>query len=128
VGLGELGLKTPSRGFCAFEFWTEKCEKYRHGNLSFTLAPHACALFRLTPAEERPQVVSTDAHVTQPVEEAWEEGELRVKLAEGVRAWVVHDGWKLEGSSDGVAVEEKEGMLVSRANKADEHVLRFSRG
>ena len=128
VGLGELGLKTPSRGFYAFEFWSERCERYRHGNLSFKLAPHACALFRLTPAEERPQVVSTDAHITQIVREEWNDGELRVRLVEGVRAWVVHEGWKLEGPSDGLDVEEKGEFLVARAERTGQHALRFSRG
>jgi hypothetical protein len=67
-----------------FEVWERRYLGVRNGSLDVVLPAHGCALLRLTPALDRPQVVGTTFHVLQGAievaEEAWDDPALRLRV------------------------------------------------
>lgn len=81
VGLAEAGV--PAGRYHAFEHWTGGYLGETSGKVSLgRLAPHGCAVVRLTPAADRPALLGSDVNVTQGAAElaSFEAGPERVAM------------------------------------------------
>jgi alpha-galactosidase len=74
----------PDQGTHVFDVWQQRHRGALKESLSLELAAHGCALLRLTPVLERPQVVGSTFHLLQgTVEiagEQWDADDLKVRL------------------------------------------------
>lgn len=75
--LARLGLD-PAKTYLAFDFWKQQLAGEVRGDLEVTVQPGSVTLLSLHPRSGRPQVVSTDRHVSQGALEIedleWDEG------------------------------------------------------
>src|SRR3989449_53294 len=85
VNFAKVGLD-PAREYLVFDFWKQKFLGKVRGEYSLELPPHASAVLALRPAEDHPQLVGTDRHITMGAvelkDEKWDPAkkELRIKV------------------------------------------------
>jgi alpha-galactosidase len=81
---GTVSVPLPDETTHVFEVWKRQYLGAIKGSLDLELPPHGCALFRLTPALDRPQVVGTTFHLLQGAAEIsgdeWDSSTLRLTL------------------------------------------------
>ncbi len=85
---GDRELPLPEGRWHAFEWWDERYLGVVEGSLSFSsVEPHGCRLVSLRPADRRPRIVGTSAHVGGGIlditSQSWDEAssELSIELA-----------------------------------------------
>jgi alpha-galactosidase len=82
----------PPGNWHAFEFWEESYAGNVSGRLEAAVPGRGCRLFRLTPVEDRPQVVSSTLHITQGAMEIASEEWDGERLTIGLRPVACADG------------------------------------
>lgn len=67
-----------------YEFWTEQYVGKVNGGFSCKIPPHAVRLFAVHRAQDHPQFLSSDRHITQGAVDVksviWQDGKLTAKL------------------------------------------------
>jgi len=63
VRFDKLGLDR-NRDYLLFDFWNQKFLGKVHGEYSADLPAHACQVLSLRPAQDHPQLIGTDRHIT----------------------------------------------------------------
>jgi hypothetical protein len=63
VRFDKIGLDR-NRDYLLFDFWNQRFLGRRRGEFSADLPPHACRIISIRPAENHPQLVGTDRHIT----------------------------------------------------------------
>jgi hypothetical protein len=86
VRFGKVGLDR-ERDYLLFDFWNQKFLGKVRGEYTVDLAGHVCQVLSMRPAEDRPQLVGTDRHITMGAaelkDEKWDAArkQLRIKVA-----------------------------------------------
>jgi len=79
----EVGLD-PHQDCVMYEFWTEQYVGKVNGGFSCKIPPHAVRLFAVHRAQDHPQFLSSDRHITQGAVDvksvSWQDGKLTAKL------------------------------------------------
>ncbi|MBP3693428.1 MAG: alpha-galactosidase [Thermoguttaceae bacterium] len=126
----EVGLD-PHQDCVMYEFWTEHYVGKVNGGFSCKIPPHAVRLFAVHRAQDHPQFLSSDRHITQGAVDvksvSWQEGKLTAKLElvggfPTTFRFTVPEGMRVKSVSAGDSVS------VETRSEADGRVLAVKLG
>jgi hypothetical protein len=124
VSMDSLGLDA-EKTYTVFEFWNGSWEGVVKGGIGCEIPMRTVRLFALWEAENRPQFVGDDRHLTQGavglLDEKWDGSRLVARIAAvggfpQVVRFAVPNGWKLKSATaDGVDAAAAANLVVTRA-------------
>ena len=114
-----------------YEFWTETYVGKVNGGFSCKIPPHAVRLFAVHRAQEHPQFLSSDRHVTQGAVDVkamdWTDGKLTAKL-ELVGGFPTTFRFTVPEGMSMKSVTAGDGVRVETRSEADGRVLAVKLG